>query len=94
MLKVVCLVEHTYVGEVLIQIWLKSTQKMSKLLDKQVYVLNKCFKYKFQDSHRCNASPRKVYDENKRKKQRKEKNNDYIKISLMTGRTSYDCCRS
>ena len=27
MLKVVCLVEHTYIGEVLIQIWLKSMQK-------------------------------------------------------------------
>ena len=27
MLKVVCLVEHSYIGEVLIQIWLKSIQK-------------------------------------------------------------------
>ena len=27
MLKVVCLVEHTYIGEVLIQIWLQSMKK-------------------------------------------------------------------
>ena len=39
MLKIVCLVDHTYVGEVLMRIWLKSMKKMSKLLDKQVYVL-------------------------------------------------------
>ena len=41
---------------------------MSELLDKQVYVLNECFKKKFWDSHGGHASPRKVCDENKRKK--------------------------
>ena len=70
MLKVVCLVEHTYIGEVLIQIWLKSMQKQ-ELLDKQVYVLNDCFKYKFQNSRRGHTSPRKVCDENERMKEGK-----------------------
>ena len=37
-----CLSGRAYIGEVLIQIWLKA--EMSELLDKQVYVLNKCFK--------------------------------------------------
>ena len=32
-----CLSGRAYVGEVLTQIWLKSMQKMSELLDKQVY---------------------------------------------------------
>ena len=27
--------------------------KMSELLDKQVYVLNECFKNNFQDLHKC-----------------------------------------
>ena len=40
MLKIVYLVEHTYIGEVLIEIH----EEMSELLDKQLYVLKKCFK--------------------------------------------------
>ena len=44
---------------------------MSELLDKQVYVLNKCFKYKFQDSRGGHASPQKVCDENERKKKQR-----------------------
>ena len=41
------------------------------------------------------ASPRNVYDENKRNKEReKEKNDGCLKIFLMTGRTLYGCCRS
>ena len=56
---------------------------MSELLDKQVYVLNECFKYKFRDSRRGHASPRKVCDENERKK---EKENDgRVKIFLLEG---------
>ena len=65
---------------------------MSELLDKQVYVLNECFKYKFRDSRRGHASPRKVCDENERKKERKkesrkkEKENDgRVKIFLLEG---------
>ena len=61
---------------------------MSELLDKQVYVLNECFKYKFRDSRRGHASPRKVCDENERKKEsrKKEKENDgRVKIFLLEG---------
>ncbi len=32
---------------------------MSELLDKQVYVLNECFKYKFRDSRRGSRKPTK-----------------------------------
>ena len=49
MLKVVCLVEHRRsVDTNLVEIH----AEMSELLDKQVYVLNECFKYKFRDSCR------------------------------------------
>ena len=50
--------------------------EMSKLLDKQVYVLDECFKKKFQDSRgvtRDHANPQKVCYENTRKKQTKKK---------------------
>ena len=40
-------------------------EEMSELLDKQVYVLNECFKYKFRDSRRGSC---KVCDENKERK--------------------------
>ena len=66
MLKVV-LSGRAYIGEGLIQI-------LSELLEKQVYVLNECFKYKFWDS---------------RQSQREEKNDGCVKIFLMTGRTLY-----
>ena len=48
MLKVFCLVEHIHRRSIdtnLIEIH----AEMSELLDKQVYVLNECFKYKFRD---------------------------------------------
>ena len=62
---------------------------MSEVLDKQVRVLNECFKYKFWDSRGGHASPRKVCNENKeRKKQLPHK-----KI-LMEGRTLYGYIRS
>ena len=41
--------------------------EMSELLDKQVYVLNECLKYKFRDSCRGSRKPTKVCDEKKRK---------------------------
>ena len=44
--------------------------EVSELLDKEVYVLNECFKYKFWDSRRGSCKPTKVCDE---KKQRKKK---------------------
>ena len=46
---------------------------MSELLDKKVYVLNECFKYKFWDSRGGHASPQKVCNENKRMKRREKK---------------------
>ena len=46
----------------------KILAEMSELLGKKVYVLNKCFKYKFRDSCRGHTSPRKVCDEKERKK--------------------------
>ena len=55
MLKVVCLVEHTWrsVDTNLVEIH----AEMSELLDKEVYVLNECFKYKFRDSRRGSRKP-------------------------------------
>ena len=53
---------------------------MRELLDKQVYVLNECFKCKFRDSRWGS----KVCDKNVRKK-----NDSRVKIILMTGRTMY-----
>ena len=47
MLKVVCLVERS-VNTNLVEIH----EEMSELLDKEVYVLNECLKYKFRDSCR------------------------------------------
>ena len=69
--------------------------EMSELLDKQVYVLNECFKYKFQDSRGGHASPRKVCDENKRKKLLPRKNifdgrKEFIRLYQKTGRTNFD----
>ena len=53
---------------------------MSELLDKQVYVLNECYSGIHAGGH---ASPRKVCDENKRKK---EKENDgRVKNFLLEG---------
>ena len=69
MLKVVCLLVHTYiirrsVDTKLVEIY----AEMSELLDKQVYVLNECFKYKFWDSHWGHTSLQKVCNEIERKK--------------------------
>ena len=60
---------------------------MSELLDKQVYVLNECFKLNSGIHAGGHASPRKVCDENERKKERKkEKENDgRVKIFLLEG---------
>ena len=49
---------RAYIGEVdtnLVEIH----AEMSELLDKQVYVLNECFKYKFRDSRRGSYKPTK-----------------------------------
>ena len=60
---------------------------MSELLDKQVYVLNECLNINSGIHARGHASPRKVCDENKRKKERKkEKENDgRVKVFLLEG---------
>ena len=53
MLKVVC--HRRSVDTNLVKIH----AEMSKLLDKQVYVLNECFKYKFRDSRWGSRKPTK-----------------------------------
>ena len=71
---------------------------MSELLDKQVYVLNECFKYKFRDSRRGHASPRKVCDENERKKEKENDGRvkffywkeDFIRLYQKTGWSDFD----
>ena len=50
MLKVFCLVDTNLV---------EIHAEMSELLDKQMYVLNECFKYKFRDSRRGSRKPTK-----------------------------------
>ena len=80
-----CLSGRAYIDTNLVEIH----AEMSELLDKQVYVLNEYFKYKFRDSHGGHASPRKVCDKNETKK---EKNDGRVKNFLMTGRTLYGCC--
>ena len=82
-----CKSSHTYILRYLI--YAEIHAEMSELLDKQVYVLNECFKYKFQDSHGGHASPRKCA-----MKIKKEKNEFRVKNFLMTGKTLYDCIRS
>ena len=67
MLKVACLVEHTYRRSVdtnLVEIH----AEMSELLDKQVYELNECFKYEFQDSRRGLGSHKPTKSAKKMKK--------------------------
>ena len=44
--------------------------EMSELLDKQVYVLNECFKYKFRDSRRGSHKPTKCAMKIKERKKR------------------------
>ena len=55
---------------------------MSELLDKEVYVLNECFNINSGIHAGGHASPRKVCDENKRKK---EKNDSRVNIFLLEG---------
>ena len=56
---------------------------MSELLDKQVYVLNECLNINSGIHAGGHASPRKVCDENERKK---EKENDgRVKFFLLEG---------
>ena len=70
---------------------------MSELLDKQVYVLNECFNINSGIHAGGHASPRKVCDENKRKKveRKKEKENDgrvkiFIRLYQKTGWSDFD----
>ena len=55
---------------------------MSELLDKQVYVLNEYFKYKFRDSRQ-----RVTQAHEKCAMKMKEKNNGHLKYFLMEGRS-------
>ena len=59
---------------------------MSELLDKQVYVLNECFKYKFRDSCRgvTQAHEKCAMKIKERKKEKKQR---APKIFLMEGRS-------
>ncbi len=57
---------------------------MSELLDKQVYVLNECFKYKFRDSRRGSRKPTKCAMKIKERKKEKE-NDGRVKIFLLEG---------
>ena len=58
---------------------------MSELLDKQVYVLMTVSNRNSGIHGGGHASPRKVYDENKRKKEKRRPRKKF----LMTGRTLY-----
>ena len=61
---------------------------MSELLDKQVYVLNECFKYKFRDSRRgVTQAHEKCTMKMKESRKKERKKRRVPKIFLMEGRS-------
>ena len=75
---------RAYIGEMLIQIWLKSTEEMSELVDKQVNVQKESLKKTSGVHAKLPQAHEKVCDENERNKEKKRR---APKILLMTGRS-------
>ena len=62
---------RAYIGEMLIQIWLKSMNKMSELVDKQVNVQKESLKKTSGIHTKLPQAHEKVCDENERNKEKK-----------------------
>ena len=61
--------------------------EMSELLDKQVYVLNECFKYKFRDSRQGVTQAHEKCAMKMKESRKKENKRRAPKIFLMEGRS-------